>query len=143
MDLTVVGMTLNNEQILKWPPAAGTEVDTLISSLERQRRTFAWKCGDLDAAGLRATTAATTMLLKHLALVEADYFSVKLLGQDRSAVEHNRLGGRPGLGVAYGRRGHSRAALRALGGQRGPLPRQPHRGAGRRRPGPAHSAHLA
>ncbi len=68
------------------PPAAGTEVDTLIGSLERQRRTFAWKCGDLDSAGLRATTAATTMtlggLLKHLALVEADYFTLKLLGQD-------------------------------------------------------------
>lgn len=80
-------MTETNEPILQWPPAAGTEVDTLIGSLERQRRTFAWKCGSLDTAGLRATTAATTMtlggLLKHLALVEADYFSVKL-GQDPS-----------------------------------------------------------
>jgi uncharacterized damage-inducible protein DinB len=82
-------MTLGNEPILKEPPHAGTEVDTLIGSLERQRRTFAWKCGDLDSAGLRATTAATTMtlggLLKHLALVEDDYFSVKLLGRDPSA----------------------------------------------------------
>ncbi len=34
------------------PPAAGTEVETLIGSLERQRRTFAWKCGGLDATGL-------------------------------------------------------------------------------------------
>lgn len=79
-------MIRNNEPILKWPPAAGTEVDTLIGSLERQRRTFAWKCSDLDAAGLRATTPATTMtlggLLKHLALVEADYFCFKLLGED-------------------------------------------------------------
>jgi uncharacterized damage-inducible protein DinB len=79
-------MTLDNEQILKEPPVAGTEVDTLIGSLERQRRTFAWKCGDLDSAGLQATTAATTMtlggLLKHLALVEADYFALKLLGHD-------------------------------------------------------------
>ncbi len=61
-------------------------IETLIGSLERQRRTLFWKCADLDAAGLRATTAATTMtlggLLKHLALVEADYFCVKLLGQD-------------------------------------------------------------
>jgi hypothetical protein len=48
-----------NAQILTEPPAAGTEVDTLIGSLERQRRTFAWKCGGLDAAGLRATTAAS------------------------------------------------------------------------------------
>lgn len=79
-------MTQDNEPVLKWPPAAGSEVDTLIGSLERQRRTFAWKSGGLDAAGLRATTAATTMtlggLLKHLALVEADYFSFKLLGED-------------------------------------------------------------
>jgi uncharacterized damage-inducible protein DinB len=79
-------MTQDNEPVFKWPPAAGSEVDTLIGSLERQRRTFAWKCEGLDAAGLRATTAATTMtlggLLKHLALVEADYFSFKLLGED-------------------------------------------------------------
>jgi uncharacterized damage-inducible protein DinB len=79
-------MTENKESTLLWPPVAGTEVETLIGSLERQRRTFAWKCADLDSAGLRATTAATTMtlggLLKHLALVEADYFTLKLLGQD-------------------------------------------------------------
>jgi hypothetical protein len=80
---------MDNELILKEPPVAGTEVDTLIGSLERQRRTFAWKCADLDSAGLQATTAATTMtlggLLKHLALVEADYFAVKLLGRDPGA----------------------------------------------------------
>ena len=79
-------MDVENDEILMEPPAAGTEVETLIGSLERQRRTFAWKCGGLDAAGLRATTAATTMtlggLLKHLALVEADYFTFKLLGAD-------------------------------------------------------------
>ena len=79
-------MTADIEPTMKWPPASGTEIETLIGSLERQRRTFSWKCADLDAAGLRATTAATTMtlggLLKHLALVEADYFCVKLLGQD-------------------------------------------------------------
>ncbi|MGI8613147.1 MAG: DinB family protein [Nocardioidaceae bacterium] len=78
-------MSPPNEPTIMWPPAAGTEIETLIGSLERQRRTFAWKCGDLDAAGLRATTAATTMtlggLLKHLALVEADYFCLKLVGR--------------------------------------------------------------
>ncbi len=55
---------------------AGDEAATLIGSLERQRATFAWKCGNLDAAGLRASTAASTMtlggLLKHLAAVEDD-----------------------------------------------------------------------
>jgi uncharacterized damage-inducible protein DinB len=79
-------MTEDTEPTPIGPPASGTEIETLIGSLERQRRTFAWKCGDLDAAGLRATTAATTMtlggLLKHLALVEADYFTWKLLGRD-------------------------------------------------------------
>ena len=71
------------------PPAAGNEIDTLLGSLERQRATFAWKCGGLDAAGLRATTAASSMtlggLLKHLALVEADYFSHKLFGRNPGA----------------------------------------------------------
>jgi hypothetical protein len=66
------------------PPVAGNEVDTLLGSLERQRRTLAWKCGGLGADGLRATIGASTMtlggLLKHLALVEDDMFSVKLLG---------------------------------------------------------------
>jgi uncharacterized damage-inducible protein DinB len=79
---------MNDEEILHEPPAAGTEVDTLIGSLERQRRTFAWKAGGLDPAGLRATVAASTMtlggLLKHLALVEDDYFSVRLLGREPS-----------------------------------------------------------
>ena len=47
---------------------------------------MAWKCGGLDAAGLTATVGASSMtlggLLKHLALVEDDYFSVRLLGRD-------------------------------------------------------------
>lgn len=79
-------MDADDVSALTGPPASGTEVETLIGSLERQRRTFAWKCGGLDADALRATTAASTMtlggLVKHLALVEADYFTVKLLGQD-------------------------------------------------------------
>lgn len=78
-----------NEPILKEPPVAGNETDTLIGALERQRRTFRWKCADLDATGLRASTAASTMtlggLLKHLALVEADYFAWKLLGESPGA----------------------------------------------------------
>ncbi len=81
MDSNVPGMTTHDEPTLLWPPVAGTEVDTLIGSLERQRRTFRWKCADLDEAGLRATTAASTMtlggLLKHLALVESIYFSLQ------------------------------------------------------------------
>jgi hypothetical protein len=71
---------------LREPPIAGDEVATLLGSLERQRATLAWKCGGLDAAGLRATVGASSMtlggLLKHLALVEDDTFSRRLLGRD-------------------------------------------------------------
>jgi hypothetical protein len=64
------------------PPAAGDELATLVGFLEYQRATFAWKCAGLDAAGLRATTAASTMtlggMMKHLALVEQGWFSRSL-----------------------------------------------------------------
>src|SRR5580693_6180917 len=76
----------SSAEILTEPPAAGTEAETLIGSLERQRRTLAWKCGGLDAAGLRATVGVSSVtlggLLKHLALVEDEYFSRRLLGRD-------------------------------------------------------------
>lgn len=71
------------------PPLAGDETATLLGSLERQRATFAWKCGGLDAAGMTATTGASTMtlggLLKHLALVEDDYFMRRLRGSELGA----------------------------------------------------------
>jgi uncharacterized damage-inducible protein DinB len=79
-------MTYLDEQGRPEPPVAGDETATLLGSLERQRATLAWKCGGLDAAGLRATLAPSSMtlggLLKHLALVEADYFSRRLLGRN-------------------------------------------------------------
>lgn len=68
------------------PPMAGDETATLLGSLERQRATFAWKCGGLDWAGLQTKigTSSITLggLLKHMALVEEDYFSRRLLGRD-------------------------------------------------------------
>jgi len=68
------------------PPLAGDETATLLGSLERQRATFAWKCGGLDADGLSATVGVSSVtlggLLKHLALVEDETFARKLLGQD-------------------------------------------------------------
>lgn len=67
---------------LQEPPVAGSEVDTLLGALERNRRTFAWKCGGLDTAGLRKQHAPSTMtlggLLKHVALVEDEYFTGRL-----------------------------------------------------------------
>lgn len=68
------------------PPIAGDETATLLGSLERQRAIFAWKCGDLDEAGLRATLGPSAMtlggMLKHLARVEADVFANWLSGSD-------------------------------------------------------------
>lgn len=68
------------------PSAARTEAEALVAVLERNRRTFAWKTAGLDEDGLRATTAASTMtlggLVKHMALVEADWLAVKLAGRE-------------------------------------------------------------
>ena len=80
-------MTESAPQI--FPAEARTEAESLLSVLERNRRTFAWKTEGLDEAGLRATTAASTMtlggLVKHVALVEADWLAVKLAGRDYGA----------------------------------------------------------
>jgi hypothetical protein len=80
-------MTSDSTVIISYPPTAGTEQEALIGELERVRGYLAWKCGNLDAAGLSATLRPSTMtlggLLKHLALVEDDMFSVKLHGRDR------------------------------------------------------------
>jgi uncharacterized damage-inducible protein DinB len=69
------------------PPLAADETATLLGFLDYQRATLAWKCAGLDAAGLRATVGASSMtlggLLKHMALVEDNWFSRSLHGQDR------------------------------------------------------------
>ncbi|MFI5836217.1 DinB family protein [Micromonospora sp. NPDC051300] len=69
--------------------AVPTEAESLLAVLERNRRTFAWKTSGLDGKGLGATTAASTMtlggLVKHMALVEADWLAVKLAGADHGA----------------------------------------------------------
>src|SRR6266478_5343954 len=102
-------MVSDNQAILHEPPTAGNEVDTLLGALERQRGYVAWKCGNLDSSGLRSTLgpSAVTLggLLKHLAAVEDDVFSVKLHGRDpHPPLGHRGLGRRSGLGVALGRR---------------------------------------
>jgi dienelactone hydrolase/uncharacterized damage-inducible protein DinB len=66
------------------PPTAGDEAATLLGFLDYQRATFAWKCRGLDATGLNTTVGASTMtlggMMKHVALVEDDWFSVVLHG---------------------------------------------------------------
>jgi len=71
------------------PPVNGTETETLLGFLDYQRATLGWKCRGLDAAGLNAKVGASTMtlggLLKHMALVEAGWFSRSLHGHERGA----------------------------------------------------------
>src|SRR4051794_20833919 len=71
------------------PSATSSEAESLLSVLERNRRTFAWKTSGLDEKGLRATAAASSMtlggLVKHVALVEADWLAVKLAGHEYGA----------------------------------------------------------
>jgi hypothetical protein len=72
------------EPALSGPPVAGPEIETLVGALERNRRTFAWKCSGLDAEAMRRTVGASAMtlggLVKHLALVEDEYFTRQLTG---------------------------------------------------------------
>jgi hypothetical protein len=71
------------------PPDTGDELAMLIGFLERQRATFSWKCGGLDATALRATAATSRLtlggMLKHLARFEDDMSSEWLLGQPQRA----------------------------------------------------------
>jgi hypothetical protein len=75
------------EQSYLSPPDTGDEVATLLGFLERQRATFAWKCSGLDANGLRATTAASSLtlggMLKHLARFEDDMSTEWLQGREQ------------------------------------------------------------
>jgi uncharacterized damage-inducible protein DinB len=79
-------MTDLDEQGRPEPPLAADETATLLGFLEFQRATLAWKCAGLDAAGLRATVAASSMtlggMLKHLAYVEDLWCSRRLHGRD-------------------------------------------------------------
>ena len=73
------------QNVLTEPPVAGTELETLLGTLERNRRVLAWKCADLDAAAMGVTVGASAItlggLLRHLARVEEDSFSWKLHGR--------------------------------------------------------------
>lgn len=66
--------------------AAPDEVEALRGALHRNRHTFAWKTGGLDADAMRRTLGPSSVtlggLVKHLALVEDHYFTHQLLGSD-------------------------------------------------------------
>ncbi len=79
-------MTHLDEQGRPEPPLVADETATLLGFLDYQRATLAWKCAGLDAAGLAATVAASSMtlggMLKHLAVVEHYWCSHWLHGRD-------------------------------------------------------------
>jgi uncharacterized damage-inducible protein DinB len=79
-------MTTIDEHGRPEPPLAADELGTLLGFLDWQRATLAWKCSGVDADGMRATTAASTMtlggLLKHMAVVEQGWFHRSLHGRD-------------------------------------------------------------
>jgi hypothetical protein len=82
------------------PPIAADETATLLGFLEYQRATFAWKCAGLDAAGLQAKVAASSMTLgwdaqalgSRRALV---VLPVPVPARPGVAVGQGGLGGRP------------------------------------------------
>ena len=139
-----------DEQGRPEPPVDGDETATLLGlprlparhpGLEVSRAWTRPACGP--------TVGASSMtlggLLKHLALVEDSWFSRSLHGNEHAAPwDAVRLGRRPRLGVAHGRRGHPRAAASRCG--RTPSRRSrdaDRRGARRRRPGTRRPARLA
>lgn len=68
------------EIIVNEPSPTAGEAEMLLFGLDRARRTFAWKTGGLDAAGLGKPLPPSRMtiggLIKHLALIE-DYYTAK------------------------------------------------------------------
>lgn len=88
------GILIAVSHLVDFPPrpfsATPGEVDALLGALHRNRRTFAWKTGGLDAGSMRRTLGSSTLtlgvLVKHLALVEDHYFTHQLLGRDYPAV---------------------------------------------------------
>ena len=80
-------MTVIDDHGRPEPPIAAGETETLLGFLDYQRATLEWKCRGLDAAGLSARVGASTMtlggLLKHMALVEAGWFTRSLHDRDR------------------------------------------------------------
>ncbi len=82
-------MSDTDEHGRREPPIAGDEAATILGFLDYQRATLRWKCAGLDAAGLAATVAASSVtlggLLKHMAFVEDTWLpSERLDGQEKA-----------------------------------------------------------
>ena len=83
----VRGVTNLRERI--HPPLRGDEADQLYGFLDYHRATLQRKAAGLDAAGLAQTLQPSSMtlggMLKHLAFVEDNWFSLFLHGHERAA----------------------------------------------------------
>jgi uncharacterized damage-inducible protein DinB len=68
------------------PPLAAGEADTVLAYLDYQRNTLRWKTEGLTQTQLATRLEPSTLtlggLLKHMALVEDNWFSVVLLGNE-------------------------------------------------------------
>lgn len=117
----------------------GGEVATAVTTLERNRRTFAWKCADVDADGLALRLGASSVtlgdLLKHLAWVEELYFQEHSVGRECMApFDQLDLGRDLGdMALDHGGRGRAGCLACALGAGRASLPRRAGGGAVPRR----------
>ena len=73
------------------PPAAGSELETLLGFLEHHRDTLAWKCSGLDDDQLRQRLEPTTMtlagLLARMGTVEDFWFS-QVIAERPFPLEH-------------------------------------------------------
>jgi hypothetical protein len=75
------------------------EPSVLLSKLDQLRNIFEWKCSGVDDAGTKKTVGPSSLtlggLLKHVALVEDDYFTLRLMGRPLpapwNAVEFNEI----------------------------------------------------
>ncbi len=80
-------MTGQSDELNRDPPIDGDEAATLLGFLERQRATFAWKCGGLNPAGLNTPLSPSAMtlggMLKHLARFENDMSTEWLCGEQQ------------------------------------------------------------
>jgi len=80
-------MTEQTAPIRPEPSSSGDEATTLLGYLERQRATFTWKSGGLNATGLRATLGQSAMtlggMLKHLARFEDDMSTEWIMGNEQ------------------------------------------------------------
>lgn len=81
---------------------SGDERAVLISVLDRQRDTLAWKCSGLRPAQLEERAVPPSVLslmglVEHLTAVERSWFQRVLQGTDEPAIWESDYGGEPGF----------------------------------------------